>query len=189
MWKISKLKVISGVTFKCAAGPSTAKEIMVEAEISRLPILSSSSPAFVKMLSAGIESRPAKEGEIICKQGASGTSLLLVVRGIVDILIGDQKVSEMTCGQYFGESNLIGLESKRAVTLIARNRCAFCEVTSSHWETTLQKFPQDRSYFENMKAQKELVSLGELPAPSFLGRTWSVAVRELSAFGLLPHPT
>jgi CRP-like cAMP-binding protein len=132
-----------------------AKEIMIENEISNMGIVSSCSRDFVQMLAAGVSSRPCKEGEVIVRESQAGTSLILSLRGTVDVSISGAHVTEMTSGHYLGETNLLRLESIWTVTLVARYRSDICEITRETWEKTLENFPSERSHFQIIKAQHE----------------------------------
>jgi CRP-like cAMP-binding protein len=125
-------------------------ELIVVNEMMNMPILQSLDQQFIEKLASGITSRHCGRDEIIARQGTPGTSLIFVLRGVIDISISGIKVATLTSGTYFGEANLIGLEKQWAATLSAQDRCEVCEFTHEHWEKTLTHFPAEKKHFDSI---------------------------------------
>lgn len=113
------------------------------------------SSELISKLSHGLRARTYKTGDIIFEEKTEGASLLAVMSGEVDVVMDGQKVDAMTSKQYFGETNLLGLESEWAVSLVCRKRCETFEITRTHWLSSLQEFPTDKHHFETMKSTYE----------------------------------
>lgn len=148
LWQKGRRKIMLS---RALANKNAGDAILIEQDMTSMPILACTSHDFITKLAVGVLSVPYKEGELIVRQGATGTSLILVLRGKVDVMIGKEKVGELTNGQYFGETNLIGLECTWTVTMIAHNRCEICEITRDHWDDTLAGCPDQQRFFADIR--------------------------------------
>merc|ERR1719329_1647989 len=101
---------------------------MISFEVSKMAMLEAASIEFVDNLATGLQSRPYKAGEVIVSLKKPGTSLILIVSGYVDVVVDGEKVAQLSNGEYFGETNLLGLESQWRASLIGQSRCDICEI-------------------------------------------------------------
>lgn len=72
-----------------------------------------------------------REGEVIINQGDVGSEFFIVQEGCVQVVIGNECVSELEAGSYFGELALIS-NQKRAATVISKGDDTRVQVLGRH---------------------------------------------------------
>jgi CRP-like cAMP-binding protein len=71
----------------------------------------------------------AKESQIITKEGEIGNECFVLLKGAVDIFLGEAKVLSLCKpGSCFGELALLTPDSKRVTTVIAKENSTFITI-------------------------------------------------------------
>jgi len=156
------------------SGPPPLDELspVVLAAIASNHLLSVLSPDQQAELLSG--SRPVRfgPGEIIVREGDTGQSLFLLLRGKVAVLKrcedgSEAQVSELGSGEIFGEMTLL-LDAPRSATVKAVAECELLQVNRSCFGELLQRNPHllDRLADQVEARQAELKTIGSTHARS-----------------------
>jgi CRP-like cAMP-binding protein len=101
--------------------------------LSRVPFFQNLAPADFERLVDTLVPRTVLAGETILRQGDRGTSLFLIARGVVAVLIAPaggapQRVASLHAGDFFGEMALLTAE-RRTATVRAVTDCHLYELS------------------------------------------------------------
>mmetsp|Transcript_40815 Transcript_40815/g.75939 ORF Transcript_40815/g.75939 Transcript_40815/m.75939 type:complete len:1164 (-) Transcript_40815:27-3518(-) len=154
LWKATRTKIAISTALapKSSADNRSGDNILIENELNNMPIFKDHSSRFITFLAQKAIVESHNEGSIICKQGSPGSSLIMVLRGSVDMLIGDESVQTLYTGHYFGEANILGLEQSWSVTLCARSKCETFEITRQDFQVVCGFCKEDGRTFEAIVA-------------------------------------
>lgn len=95
-----------------------------------------------RALAVGARSLQYAAGEAIVREGADASSMFIVERGRVDIVIGSgQRVATTEAGGYFGEMSLL-TGAARTATVTAATDCALVEISVDAFREYVQNHPE-----------------------------------------------
>eukprot|EP00443_Scrippsiella_acuminata_P050492 CAMPEP_0115468828 /NCGR_PEP_ID=MMETSP0271-20121206/51160_1 /TAXON_ID=71861 /ORGANISM="Scrippsiella trochoidea, Strain CCMP3099" /LENGTH=980 /DNA_ID=CAMNT_0002895897 /DNA_START=81 /DNA_END=3021 /DNA_ORIENTATION=- len=149
MWKAlqRKLKVVN--QFQHIVGDNPDSVVMQE-DMMTLPIFSTVSVDFAKLLSMCIDVSSYSPGTEIVTEGTQANALIWVLRGSVRVVIDGEDVKQMSPGQYFGETALLGLEQEWTGTLRADSPCTVGRLPREAFVTCLASFQAEREFFNSI---------------------------------------
>jgi CRP-like cAMP-binding protein len=156
------------------SGPPPLDELspVVLAAIASNHLLSVLSPDQQAELLSGSQSVRFGPGEMIVREGDTGESLFLLLRGKVAVLKrcedgSDAQVSELGGGEVFGEMTLL-LDAPRSATVQAVVECELLQVNRSCFGELLKRNPHllDRLADQVEERQAELKAVGSTHARS-----------------------
>lgn len=100
-----------------------------------------------------------RKGDIIIKQGDSGSSMFILQEGVLNVMVKakdkeDLKVGIITPGQFFGEMSLFTGEN-RSATIIAASDSVILEITKDSMRKILDKKPDLINGFGEIIAERQ----------------------------------
>jgi len=111
--------------------------------------------------------RTAPAGEVIVRQGAAGSSLFLVARGVVRVSRRDggrsRDLATLMAGDFFGESALLHGGSRNA-TCRAVTPCALYELKREDFDAVVEVSPAVRQAVEEADLRRRSRRVGTQPA-------------------------
>ncbi len=126
---------------KLARQPVAALEPHPEELLARVRLFEGLDPADFQQIVKLLAPRTVLSGERIIRQGERGTSLFLIARGVVAVLVaqsgGPQRVATLHAGEFFGEMALLTAEP-RAATVQAVSDCQLYELTKRDVDSVCQ---------------------------------------------------
>jgi CPA1 family monovalent cation:H+ antiporter len=116
-----------------ARRPVSALEPKPEEILARVPFFAALGPDDLHRVAEALVPRPALPGEPIITQGERGSSLFLIARGVVAVLIAPPggvaaRVASLHAGDFFGEGALLSAEPRNA-TVRAVTGCQLFELS------------------------------------------------------------
>lgn len=110
--------------------------------IGRVPVLAALFVEGRRALAAGAAERMFAAGEVIVEEGAPGTSMFVVCRGMAVVTIGkDHEVARLKEGNYFGEMSLL-TGDPRSATVKALGDCTALEIRGDAFREYVITHPQ-----------------------------------------------
>lgn len=107
-----------------AVGDATVRSRRREDLLSSIPLFESLTPEDLKSLARRLENVDYRDGEVIFRQGDSGSSLFVIEDGAVDISYGEGKarvvLAHLFAGQYFGELSVFDGAPRSATATTTR---------------------------------------------------------------------
>jgi small-conductance mechanosensitive channel/CRP-like cAMP-binding protein len=95
-----------------------------------------------RALAVGARSLQYAAGEAVVREGADASSMFIVERGRVDVVIGaGQRVATTEAGGYFGEMSLL-TGAARTATVVAATDCALVEISVDAFRAYVQSHPE-----------------------------------------------
>lgn len=119
-----------------------------------LPFFRDRNPDFVTQLLDDVTVEVYQPGEVIISAGTNGSTMYILSRGTVDILVGDHVVCNLGDGAIFGEIALLGVSSKRTATVRASCFCDCRVVHRDRFQRLLQGFPDELKYWKEVAVRK-----------------------------------
>lgn len=117
--------------------------------------------AFVAILER-MNLKHVEAGQVLVREGAAGSSMLIVVQGRVDVLRGageaSLKIAEMGDGAVFGEMALLS-EASRFATVTAKTDCILLELTRKVYDETAAAHPSVAAGVEHFYRERLLANL------------------------------
>ena len=105
-------------------GEATVRTRRREDLLSSIPLFESLTPEDLKSLARRLENADYREGEVIFRQGDSGSALFVIEDGAVDISYGEGKtavvLAHLFAGQYFGELSVFDGAPRSATATATR---------------------------------------------------------------------
>lgn len=107
-----------------SVGDATVRTRRREDLLSNIPLFESLTADDLKSLARRLENAEFREGEVIFRQGDSGSSLFIIEEGAVEIAYGEGKtrviLASLFAGQYFGELSLFDGAPRSATATATR---------------------------------------------------------------------
>jgi len=99
------------------------------AALRRSPLFEMLSPAEIDALAEVCTPVTFAEGDVVFEEGEVGTSLYVLERGEVDVLVGGRAIARLAAPSFFGEMALVDRED-RSATVRARSACEALQLTA-----------------------------------------------------------
>ena len=114
--------------------PVTALEPGPEELLAKVPFFQKVDPQEFERVVAALVPRTVLPGEIVVQQGEKGSSLFLIARGVVAVIVAEpghqpRRVASLHAGEFFGEMALLTREP-RSATVQAITGCQLFELKS-----------------------------------------------------------
>ena len=151
---------------------SKAGKLAVDPEelLKKVPFFRDTPEEEFAIVASKLRRRTAPAGEVIVKQGASGSSLYLVARGVIRVSRQDGGVTRdmatLMAGDFFGEMALLH-GTPRTATCRAVTPCALYELRRDHMDTVREACPRIQHGLEEADERRR----AELRAPSDRGES------------------
>ena len=97
-------------------------EVINRAVLEKVPIFADTSPVFLHGLALVLRPAVFAAGDLIVRKGEPGSEMYFVARGEVEVADGDQLVTVLGEGNFFGEKSLL-LSEPRSASVRARTQC------------------------------------------------------------------
>ncbi len=81
-----------------------------------------------------------EKGQAIFSEGEPGTVMYVIMKGVVELKVGDTLVEQLTVGEPFGEMALID-RAPRNATAVARTACSLAPVEASKFRSLVRLDP------------------------------------------------
>ncbi|HET6468146.1 MAG TPA: mechanosensitive ion channel family protein [Geminicoccaceae bacterium] len=153
-------------------------------------------PGDRKALAAGAVRRAARTGTTIVREGEPGSSLFVVVEGLLEVMArsGDGRpihVSDLVPGSIFGEFSLL-TGAPRSATVVPVTDAVTYEIDKALIEPTLKRTPElaeelSRVLAERQARTRELGEPSGVPMPDLPRASSHQLLDRLRAFFGLPH--
>jgi len=127
----------------------------VENAVVQLPIFSSYSPELIAAIASNSKSRKFFNGNELTTQGHIGSSIIVVLDGLIEMFVHGDRVGSLKQGQSFGETLLLGIETCWTATLIVSGSCTVAELTKDGFEAALSAYPAERAHFAKVAAHNK----------------------------------
>jgi CPA1 family monovalent cation:H+ antiporter len=119
---------------RLARQPVSELEPRPEELLARVPFFKGLDPADFQQVVNALVPRTVLAGEEIIRQGEKGTSLFLIARGVVGVIVArpgkpPKRVASLHAGEFFGEMALLSQEPRTA-TVVAVTGCQLYELAS-----------------------------------------------------------
>lgn len=99
-------------------------------------------------------------GDIIIKEGTTGSKMYFIQEGIVDIVMANGEVAtSLSDGSYFGEICLL-TKAKRVASVRAETYCNLFSLSVDHFNVVLDQYPRMRRTMESVAAERYKLWLG-----------------------------
>lgn len=109
--------------------------------IAAVPVFAALSGEAHRALAVGARSLQYAAGEAVVREGDSASSMFIVERGRLDVVIGSgQRVATTEAGGYFGEMSLL-TGAARTATVTAVTDCALVEISVDAFREYVQSHP------------------------------------------------
>jgi CRP-like cAMP-binding protein len=86
------------------------------------------------------------EGDVLMKEGATGSKMFFLLHGSVDISQGGQHIASLGAGSFVGEMACLGLSSKRTCTVVASEFCDCRSISEIPLKAFLNRYPKVRDH-------------------------------------------
>jgi CRP-like cAMP-binding protein len=121
--------------------------------IEHIEMLHSLSPSEMQAIIPLLKPLSVEAGTVLCKEGAPGDALFLIVEGEADILKGTQLMATLGAGEMFGEMALLTGET-RSATVIASTPMDLYELDKVDFDAMLTHSPQLASGLSRILARR-----------------------------------
>jgi len=128
-----------------------ASEVLDRVE--HIEMLHSLSPSEMQAIIPLLKPLTVKPGTVLCREGAPGNALFLIVEGDADIFKGPQLMAQLGAGEMFGEMALLTGE-ERSATVIARTPMELYELDKGDFDAMLSHAPQLASGLSRILARR-----------------------------------
>lgn len=147
-----------------ARRPVAALEASPEELLARVPLFAGLSGDDLARLATALTPRTVLAGAEIIRQGERGTSLYLIARGVVAVLIARpgaalERIAALHAGEFFGEMALLS-PAPRSATVQAVTDCQVFELSKRAVDQIAARYPDTRRDLEAAAAVRRRV-LGE----------------------------
>merc|ERR1719487_2387446 len=88
------------------------------------------------------------------EEGVEEDFMVILLRGTVDVIVGDAVVQRPTAPASFGEMSVLGLSPRRSATIRASTICAVRILHRHHFATVCDHFPSEKEHFQKLAAAK-----------------------------------
>ncbi len=149
---------------------SKAGKLAVDPEelLKKVPFFRDTPEEEFAIVASKLRRRTAPAGEVIVKQGASGSSLYLVARGVIRVSRQDggdtRDMATLMAGDFFGEMALLH-STPRTATCRAVTPCALYELRRDHMDAVREACPRIQQALEEADERRR----AELRTPSDRG--------------------
>ncbi len=145
-----------------ARQPLAALESSPEDLLRRVPMFQELGAEDLQRVAAQLVSRTVLAGDTVIRQGERGTSLFLIARGVVAVLIRQnnqpaERVAALHAGDFFGEMALLS-DEPRSATVNAATDCHLFELSKPDVEALCQSSSGVREALELAAAARRSVS-------------------------------
>lgn len=123
---------------------------IAEAELQKAPPFASCAADFVAHLAKTVSVSNYPQNGHVCTRGERGSSLLLVLNGVLTGIIQGEAVMKFQPGSYFGETNMLGLDDQWSFSVVADTPCTLCEVSRHNFMEVLSKHPSESLVFQDV---------------------------------------
>lgn len=121
---------------------------IVEGELRQLAVFAECSEGFLRRLARGAAVGNHPPQSHLCTEREAGSSMFVVLRGAVGMMVAGQGVGRLEAGEYFGEVNMLGVQGEWAVTLVTEAASTVCELRRHHFLESLACHPGERPRFQ-----------------------------------------
>lgn len=134
-----------------------------DSQLSRVNMFKESDPDFLELLEGHLETRTYLPDQKIIQQGDEGSCMYILLHGMADVFVKDQKTSmdqkvgELAKGTAFGEMVFLG-EPVRTATIKARNCCVTRVLHNEVVAAALVHFPKEREQIEQLAEARRRVT-------------------------------
>ena len=149
------------VFFKEMPERTLSSEQRKEFVISRLKLFETLSDAKKTLLTTALKEKTYSIGDKIVKQGEEGSSLFILVEGLLTVMIKDEKsgnditVGKLKAGNSFGEFSLLTGEH-RSATVIAEHDSVVYEIKKEDFAPIIEHNPELANYLATTLAKRKL---------------------------------
>jgi CRP-like cAMP-binding protein len=124
---------------------------------SELPIFANMCEEALTALCGKLKTIIPPPGELVGTD-AKNSSLFLVVRGELEVVVRGICVRILTSGDFVGETNVLGIESASWTAIRAKKgkkTCIMCQLTREHLLEVLAGFPEEKQKFDAIRVQHQ----------------------------------
>ena len=133
-------------------------QVSPEELLKKVPFFMDTPPEEFALLARKLRRRTAPAGEVIVRQGGSGSSLFLVARGVirVSLLKGDvsEDLATLMAGDFFGETALLH-NTYRTATCRAVTPCALYELRRDDLDEVRARCPAIQAALEEADSRRQ----------------------------------
>jgi small-conductance mechanosensitive channel/CRP-like cAMP-binding protein len=147
-----KSDVVVGATHESSA-------LDLEALLRRVPLFDALDAGEIATLACSMQRREIKVGHVLTRRGEPGSSLFVVVEGVLDVLVEiegvERKVAPMSPGSFFGEMSMLTGEP-RSATVVASTDALVYEIERDDLAPLLDRRPAIASLLSDFMAERRL---------------------------------
>lgn len=149
--------------------PSIATDIQIELMkdiVSRVPLFSGCSEDFVVALTSLLERISLPAQCTLFQAGDFGDAMYIIHSGVLDVIVGKNKVRELRKNDFVGELSLFS-SSPRTATVVTTTYCVLYKLSRFHTEKVLDGYPRVARSISTVatqfleKAQEQMAQKGE----------------------------
>ncbi len=144
-----------------------SSEARKEFVVSRLELFETLSSSEKEILIGILKERRYSIGDAIVKQGEEGSSLFILVEGLLGVSIRDEetnkdiKVGKLQAGNTFGEFSLLTGEN-RSATVTVEHDCIVYEIKKEDFSIIIENNPELANYLAQILAKRQLSTKQEI---------------------------
>jgi small-conductance mechanosensitive channel/CRP-like cAMP-binding protein len=142
------------------------RRIDLDVVLGRVPLLGTLGQDGLADLQQQVALAEFAPGAVVVREGDSGTSLFVVVAGVLDVAkqasrSTSRKVGRLAPGDVFGETSLLTGEA-RSATVTAVTQATLLEVSKEHLQPILQRHPEALAELSRLEALRVAANLSAL---------------------------
>lgn len=126
--------------------------------IKKMPLFQQCDPRFVEEIIMNVAVEMFVAGSDIVVEDTEGSSMYIINRGTVDVMVKGERVAVLNDGAYFGEVSLLGVFPKRMATIRAQTFVDVRVLNRESFVQILEHYPYERMFFENEAIRRLLES-------------------------------
>lgn len=133
--------------------------LAIETELGKLQMFSGCSQELLADLSHAAQSQMVADGLVIHGKGDHSDAIMIVLRGCVDVCVGDECIMQLRKGDHLGETLFLAVEDYWSVQLVAQDLGMVCEISRDDLMTVLKEHPADKELLNPYLSQPPHVHL------------------------------
>ncbi|CAK9075520.1 cGMP-dependent protein kinase (PbPKG) [Durusdinium trenchii] len=133
--------------------------LAVETELGKLQMFTGCSQELLADLSQAAQSIMCGEQLAIHAKGDQSDAILIVLRGTVDVRLGDECILQLRKGDHLGETLFLAVEDYWPVQLVSSSLSMVCEISREDLLTVLKDYPADKELLNPYLSQPPHVHL------------------------------
>lgn len=127
---------------------------MAIAKLQELNIFQGAPPEIFETLASKVRSVAFMPKQDVCTQGEDADRLFFIIRGTVDVLVNEEKLTSLSEGDLFGEMAWL-LQKPRSATIRTTSYGKFMELSFQDFAEAIQPYPRLQQALEHLASSRQ----------------------------------